>query len=175
MRRLYQFTVFVGALLICSASKTNSVDEYSLKAAYIYNFTKFIEWPQELMKQDDFIIAVDGSKEMIAALKTIAETKKIKNKKVVIKDVDNIKDNDCHIIFASKIIGKTEFKDITRSSKYAQSLIISEHDGFCEYGAVINFIQRNNKIRFEINITEANARDLKTSSQLIKVAQRICR
>lgn len=175
MRKCLQYIVLVGALFFCTASGNNSVDEYTLKAAYIYNFTKFIEWPSKVMNAEDFVIAVDGSKEMITALKSIAETKKVKNKKVVIKDVGSLGSDECHIVFASRNTSKTDFKDITRSNRFAQSLIISEHVGYCEIGAVINFINKNNKIRFEINMTEANARELKTSSQLIKVAQNICR
>lgn len=175
MRKYLQYIVSVGAMFFCTANTNNSVDEYTLKAAYIYNFTKFIEWPSKLMNAEDFVIAVDGSKEMMAALKTITETKKVKDKKIVIKELNSLGSDRCHIVFASRNISKTSFKDITRSNRFAQSLIISEHVGYCEIGAVINFINKNNKIRFEINITEANARELKTSSQLIKVAQNICR
>jgi len=174
-KRIYIVILFVVILLSSFYTvQKNDVEEYVAKAAFIYNFTKFVEWNNDA-NSESFVIGVVGESPIYSALTNIASTKKINNKKIeVVKckttDVENC---HCQILFVPENIGTKEFKDFLSALSTKNVLVITEHKGYLDYGSAINFLIVDNHIKFEINLTSLNKCNLKASAQLLKLAQSV--
>jgi hypothetical protein len=151
-----------------SATAQSANQESSLKAVFIYNFTKYIEW-DNLNDENSFIIGIMGSSALDGSIEAIAKNNFVKNKKIVLKHFSSAEDiTYCHILFvphefplAVKAIAEKADKKV---------LIISEKQGAARQGASINFIILNDKLKFEINQEAVYAAGLRASSQLLKLA-----
>jgi hypothetical protein len=153
----------------------SEVEEYQAKAAFIYNFTKFVEWEDNsLNKQPDFNIGVLGDSPIIKPLQELAGNKRINNKKINVIRYGSLNEiRNCLVLFIPDSTSPQVIKESTQSSNLKSTLIITERNGDLEYGAGINFLIVNNKIRFEINVNSLNRNNIKASSQLLKLALNI--
>jgi hypothetical protein len=146
--------------------------EYLIKAAFLYNFIKFVDWPSESFKNDaaPINLCVLGDDPFGEALDTI-RNKRVKGRRLVIKRVQRVEQIEgVHLLFISAS-EKRRVKQILRSLTDAPVLTVSEMEGFGQQGGIINFITVDNKIQFEINSDEAQQHKLKISSQLLKLAR----
>ncbi len=165
-------SIITFAVAISDAAITRNSDYSSnIKAAFIYNFTKYMNW----VSQDSttFTIAIIGDSEITTLLQEIAQKRQVEHKQIQIKHIKNTdRDFDCHILFISateklhlgNIIEKTHGKNI---------LTISEVDNALSNGVMINFINIDETIKFEINLQAMKKAQFKPSSQLLKVAARV--
>lgn len=143
--------------------------EYELMALFIQNFTNYITWPVD-SKNEKFNIIVYKHADMIVPLQKIAKSKKFKNKTVQIDEVRDISDiKKCNILIVGNI-KKADLKLIVDNPAYEGMLIVSSREGLANTGAHINFIVKNNQIRFEVNKKKINEREMIISSQLLKLA-----
>lgn len=158
-------------LFTCSFVMLSEQDdeEYSIKAAFIYKFTNYIDWgtaPQG----NEFVIGIAGSSPVMEQLTEIARTKTVKDKKIVIHQFDKLDDiTPCQILFISKR-SALHPGDVLARVAGKGTLIISEKSGYAKKGSGINFIEVDNNLKFEANPREINAAGLKASSQLLKLA-----
>lgn len=156
--------------------KRGQVDEYIAKAAFIFNFTKFVEWEKpEAKTAPTFVIGVLGDSPIQKHLINLAANKTISNKKIeVLKcDIKNPGECRCQILFVPESITTTEFKSFISEVKGNSILIVSERQGFLDQGSAINFLVIENRIKFEISIQSLNKSHIKASSQLLKLASTI--
>ena len=159
-------------LLFCclavSAAAQNGVQEANLKAAFIYNFTKYIDW-NDYDNANTFIIGVIGTSPIIASLKEIAETNTVYNKKIEIRVFNNPDEIEhCNILFIPE---KTSYPLSSILGKMDKGMLtISEEPGFARQGTVFNFVIKNGKLKFEANLKALNQADVKAGSQLLKLA-----
>lgn len=168
MKRVFLFIViFVLPFLV-----RGQVARY--KAVFTTNFIRYIGWP-DAAKQGDFIIGVVRDKEMVDYLTKLSKGKKFGFQDIVIKEFKSPTDvSYCQVLFipdninlnknASTIIDKLGGKN---------SLIITEKEGATKYGAMINFVIRDNKLKFEINKANASKFGLQISSKLENMASAI--
>jgi hypothetical protein len=177
----------------CAYGAGNS--EYQIKAAYIYNFIKFIDWSDESMPADSnsITIGIVGGDDLIKDFNPI-KSKQVKGRNIVIKQFDEIKKPNkllkknafmwkekisalkkCQVLFISIFEDeKPEIPvEILKAMKASGVLVIGEIPGFLENGGIINFIMENKKVRFEINAEAAEHNGLKISAQLLKLSKRI--
>lgn len=144
-------------------------EEYNIKAAFIYKFTDYIDW-DSLVPGDDFVIGVIGSSPITDQLNEIAKTKTVKDKKIVIRQFNKAAEiGPCHILFISQNT-LLPLADILSKIPDKGTLTISEKEGYAKKGTAINFIEVDNKLKFEANPREINDAGLKASSQLLKLA-----
>lgn len=173
LKRNYIIALLV-VLLTSSFFKIQKSDigEYTAKAAFIYNFTKFVEWNEEAENSPAFVIGVLGESPIYDALQDIAKTKKINNKTIeVVKCVAAKPENcKCHILFIPENTEPSIFKEYCKTPSLKNALIISEKQGSLDKGSAINFLIIDNRIRFEISMNTLNKCHLKASSQLLKLA-----
>lgn len=142
--------------------------EATLKAAFIYNFTKYIEWKAEDM-QSDFVIGVIGNSPVIGPLREISKTNKAKNRRIVIRYFDKPEDIvSCNLLFIPRSRGHTLESILEYTTRGI--LTISEEPGFAKAGTALNFITVGNKLKFEANLDVINEAGLSASSQLLKLA-----
>ncbi|MES2430263.1 MAG: YfiR family protein [Bacteroidota bacterium] len=162
---LKRFLFFVMiAFLSGTASAQNIEAEANLKAVFIYNFTKYVEWDTN---NGDFVIGVIGQSSVTSALNIIARNNTVKNKKIVIKVFNKPEDIEyCNILF----IPKNSFSLSSILEKTGKgTLTVSEENGYAKKGTAFNFVIVNNKLKFEANLKALYLADLKAGSQLLKL------
>lgn len=146
--------------------------EYEIKAAYIYNFINYIEWPENAFPAPGgtITIGVIGQNPFGAAL-DVLNGKQVKGRTVALKQITDAKDLDqCQIVFINSS-EKARLPELLGKLKDSRVLTVSEIDGFAEQGGIINFISEHNKVRFEINPDAARRLGLNISSELLKLAK----
>jgi hypothetical protein len=144
---------------------------YEVKAAFVYNFAKFIEWPPEAFADETvpITLCILGHSQLGNALETI-KGKPIKGRILEIKYA--AKDTSlqaCHMLFISAS-ERTHLAEIFASLKVRPVLTIGDMKRFAHTGGMINFFMTNNRIRFEINLDRAEQASLKISSKLLNLA-----
>lgn len=159
-------------LLLCCltvVTKAQSeVQEANLKAAFIYNFTKYIDW-NHYDVANYFIIGVIGSSPVITSLNEIAETNTVDDKKIEVRVFNNPDEiGFCNILFIPE---KNPFPLPTILAKMNKGMLtISEEPGFAGQGTAFNFVIKNGKLKFEANLKALSHADVKAGSQLLKLA-----
>ncbi len=149
--------------------------EYQVKAGFLFNFAKFIEWPPEKFPQSDspLIIGVVGADPFGGILEEAVGDKTINNRRMVVKHVpigDELK--KCHLLFISGS-EKDRLGAILAEVKGSNVLTVGETDKFLSRNGIINFVMVDNKVRFEINEAAASHAGLKISSKLLALAQSV--
>lgn len=178
MKRIGFHTLFRFVLVILLSgiifpsyypSDTNIDTNAKIKAMFVYNFTKYVEWPENY-RQGNFIIGIIGKNNISTELFKMAESKKAGSQLFEIKSfasADQIE--KCHILLISPEAG-ANLSEIAIKIKNYSTLLITEKAGLTKQGAAINFVIQNNKQAFELNKTNAEKHHLKVSSSLINLA-----
>jgi hypothetical protein len=163
------------ALLLggCDLAQAQSVSdgEYSVKAAFLYNFAKFVEWPSTAFTDASAPLVI-GVLEPDPFGKTLDELegKSAGSRTIAVHRLKTIKDvGKCHILFVHKALAG-ESVEVLRALSQAAVLTVSDMDRFAQRGGMIGLSTVANKIRFEINLRKAEEVGLKLSSQLLKLA-----
>ena len=159
------FFLFTG-LMPPPTEDTNA----KIKAVFLYNFTKYIEWPKTY-KEGNFIIGLYGINSSLSAeLNKMAATKSVGTQKFEIKTMSSLDGaNKCHMLFIPSTSGG-QFSEVVSKLKGQSTLIITEKPGLTKQGAAINFVVQDNKQKFELNKANAEKYDLKVSSNLASLA-----
>jgi hypothetical protein len=158
-------------LLTCSFTYPSQQEdaEYDIKAAFIYQFTNYIDW-DSLIPGDQFIIGIMGNSPVNEQLDEIARTKTVKGKKIIIRQFNKPEEiGPCHILFIPRK-AVFPFNDILAKIESKGTLTITEKAGYAKKGAAINFVEVDDKLKFEANPKIINDAGLKASSQLLKLA-----
>jgi len=146
--------------------------EYEIKAAYLYNFINYIDWPADALPPagGTIMIGIMGENPFGAALDPL-NGKQVKGRTLVVKQIAGPQDlAQCQIVFFSSS-EKPRLPELLQQLKDSQILTVSEIDGFAQRGGIINFISERNKVRFEINPDTARRLGLTISSELLKLAK----
>jgi hypothetical protein len=142
--------------------------EANLKAVFLYNFTKYIDWPN-LNNNQNFVIGVVGTAEIINALNQIAKSYRVEGKKILIlnfKKGDEI--SHCDLLFISGHSGIPVLSAISQTGR--GTLTVSEEPPGSSSGAAFNFVIKDDKLKFEASLKAINLTGLKISAQLLKLA-----
>lgn len=173
--RVIQF-VFLGLLLFRTGEDGRAQEtppsEYELKAAYLFNFMKFVEWPEEAFAKPDsaMVIGVLGDNPFGRNLEDAVRNKTINGRRLVVKKAVPLAEaHTCHVLFISTS-ERRRLSEIFETLGTASILTIGETDRFTENGGVINFVVREKKLRFQINREAARKAGLKISSKLLTLA-----
>lgn len=136
------------AFFIFSLSSIHAQEENTIAIA-IYNFTRFVDWPANDANKD-FYIDIIGHKSVHDKLKDVTAGRKVGNRNIVVRYLESVENiTTSEILF----LGFWQSKDIARvmdKIKNSRTLLITEKDGLIESGSAINFVIRNNVIKFEI-------------------------
>lgn len=148
--------------------------EYEIKAAFIYNFPRFVEWPNggdnNENERDAPAICILGEDPFEGAMESI-QGRLIEGRKMTVSRVRSIKKAaDCPILFISSS-EKERIGEIIKAIGGSGILTIGDTEGFSRQGVIINFYTEQNKVRFEINIAAARRAGITLSSKLLKLAR----
>jgi hypothetical protein len=148
--------------------------EYAIKAAYLYQFGYYIQWPAGSFadKQSPFVIGVMGEDPFGGALDEIAREKKIDGRPIVIKRFASpAAYSPCHILFVAASYDAANILPTIRKTQKFPVLLVGEKTGFALQGGTINLYIEQNKVRFEVNMEVAKQEQLKISSKLLSLAK----
>jgi hypothetical protein len=171
-----RLAIVIGAgMLACFPAmriSASNPSEYEVKAAYLYNFGRFVEWPPDvpLGTADTFTICVMGRDPFGSALDTTISGEKIGGKTVVARRISGSGEaTDCRILFVSASEDK-QVKEILSTLGKQRVLTVSDLPQFIQQGGMVQFVLVNERVRFEINLAATHEAGLNLSSQLLKVA-----
>jgi hypothetical protein len=178
-RHAFLWPCLAGALIAgvvaCASSlfaQTSKPNEYEVKATYLYNFARFVEWPAgaEAAKSDVFAICVLGHDPFGPALDAIVAGETLDGKTVQAKRISKPQDaTNCRVLFISAS-EDSRLKDILTAFDKAGVLTVSDIPQFSQRGGMIQFVSTDKRIRFEVNLSNAGDAGLMLSSELLKVA-----
>lgn len=168
--RLYRcFLGLLPALTLCAAP----VDEYQVKAAFIYNFARFVEWQPEIFRgeKDPIRICVLGHDPFGGSLSSTVEHKAVDGRLFAVGDVATPAEAaGCQVLFVSSSERK-RIAAILSAIPTAGVLTIGEVEGFTHEGGIVNFKLENGKVRFEVNVEAAARARLRISSKVLELAE----
>jgi len=143
--------------------------DYKFERTFIYNFTKYIQWPPS-QQSGDFVIGVYGESPIYAQLELMAQSRTAGSQKFKIKKLSSVNEiKGLHMLFVPKA-KNGEFDSILGKIGGNSTLVITEGDGMAGKGSCINFIYIDGKPRFELNKGAADKSKLKVSSELMRLA-----
>ncbi|MDP9053541.1 MAG: YfiR family protein [Acidobacteriota bacterium] len=164
------------AVPLC-AIQGQPVDEYQVKAAFIYNFAKFVQWPAGAFQNatEPVAICIAGMDPFGKSLEETVSGRSIEGRNLVVRHVSTVKQSaGCHILF----FGGTDDKRLgawLSEIRTAGILTIGESDNSSTDGVVINFRLDDGRIRFDINIEAGENEKLRISSRLLSLARNVAR
>ncbi len=169
-------TLLLAALIVLAgprAQADSTVAEYQLKAAYLFNFAKFTEWPAAALAAGAPVtVCVTGRDPFGDALVGI-ETKTVQNHPVRVRRGVRIDDlRGCHLLF----VGDGEERrlpELFRNAEAASALTLGDSEGFVDHGGTIGLVTRDNRILFDVNMDSARRAGLRLSSQMLKLARTV--
>jgi hypothetical protein len=162
-----------AGLLLCCIARPQVSDEYRVKAAFVYNFTKFVEWPAQSFKspQDPMSICTIGKNPFGDALTEAIHGKPVNGRAVEIRAVENPEDAcTCQILFIRSSERK-RLRSILDKIAGRSVLTVGEMDTFAMEGGIINLKFDGDKIRIQVNLQAAERQHLTISSHLLNLAQ----
>jgi hypothetical protein len=165
-----KLVLILVSLLILNSGFKIAVDTNSkMKAIFIMNFTKGIEWPASY-REGNFVVGVVGNSPLYNELIKMSRTKKVANQSLEIRKFDAVNDiGKCHILYVSEN-KSPEIANVVSKVKPNSTLIITAKAGLVEKGSGINFIVKNNRQKFELNKKNVEKYKLKVSSNLEALA-----
>jgi hypothetical protein len=148
-------------------------NEYQVKAAFVFNFAKFVEWPPDAFTDGGapLVLGIIGDDPFGSAIEQTINGRTVNGRRLIIKrfrQSDNLR--ACHIL----LISSSERKQLTKiidSINEASILTIGETPQFTQQGGVIKFVIQEDKLRFEINAAAAGRARLKISSKLLALSK----
>ncbi len=140
-----------------------------IKAIYIYNFTKYIEWP-ESYKEGNFVIGFLGSNSALLSKLSEIATKKVGSQNIEIRNITNVQNADKFNIIYILSDNSAQLSEVLSKVKGKSTLIVTDKPGLAKQGAGINFVVVENKQKIELNKVNIEKYKLKVASTLVDMA-----
>ena len=169
-----QTGMMLGLLSISiSCALAQSIDEYQAKAAFLFNFAKFVEWPAGAVgtENDPIRICVLGPSPFGSSLENLLRGKDIAGRPLLaVKAADLREASSCQILFVAASECK-RFKPMAAELSAANVLTVGESESFLSLGGIVNFKVEDGRIRFDIRLAAADQAKLRISSKLLSLAR----
>jgi len=168
-------TITILTATIAAQTDDQAALERNVKAAFIYKFTNYIEWPQNSFSQPDtpLTIAVMGDDQLAAELNQLVSGRIVNGRPIAVRKIQDIEPSIAiNILF----VGHNEsarLNEVVGALQARPILIVTESEGSLTQGSIINFLVIDGHVRFEIAQNSAEKRGLKLSSRLLAVAQNV--
>ncbi|MBI3804694.1 MAG: YfiR family protein [Nitrospirae bacterium] len=165
------FLIWVQTLVSVEAQSIPP-SEYQVKAAFLYNFAKFVEWPTETLNGGEpFVIGILGRDPFNGFIDEAISGKSVRDRPIVVKRFSKIEEAaGAQILF----ISGSEGEKVGRLLKHLDRtpiLTVSDLKRFAEQGGMIQLVMDENRVRFAVNLTAVERTGLKPSSQLLRLAR----
>ena len=153
----------------------SSLSEYQVKALFLFNFAKYVEWPVEAFSTSNapIIIGIVGISPCGEHLQRAVQGKQVAGRSIVIRQVEKPEEmSQCHMLF----IGDSEKRrlgELLDQVRDRPVLTVGESDRFAQQGGVIGFVKKEGKVRLEIDLKAGRQARLEISSKLLSVADTV--
>ena len=170
----FLFALAAGVLFCAiGAAQSDQPSEYEVKAAFLFNFTKFVEWPDGSFDgpHAPIVIGIIGDDPFGDSLTRIVAGQQVQGRSVVIRKARFGEDlRHCHVLFISAS-ERQRSAQILAGLRDASVLTVSDIDGFAEAGGSMQFVMQENRVRFLVNLDAATQSKLRVSAKLLALAQ----
>jgi YfiR/HmsC-like len=159
-------------LLALAVPAAAQAPEYDLKAAFLFNFAKFVEWPASAFagEQSPLTICVYGEDPFGPNLDAVVQGERVGERSLLVQRPDSLDDlGECHVLFVSRS-EKDRLGEVMAEVEGDPVLTVADTDGFLRAGGIINFILESSKVRFLIDQEAAERSGLRISSKLMRLA-----
>ena len=159
----------VAAALVLTATlqAQDTTLEYRVKAAYLFNFARFVEWPAGALGSGPLRICVAGRNPFGTSLEETVHGEQIAGRPIAVRVILE-PEPGCHIVFIARGAATTAY---LRAYQGTPVLTVGETEGFLNLGGMINFVLEGNNVRFEIGSEAAHHHRLRISSRLLRLAR----
>lgn len=195
---MIKFKVYIlGALLLTASAIADAKDkpvqatEHQIKAAFLYNFAQFTDWPKDKIAEPNTItIGLLGGRQFDNAFDPVKD-KTVRNNRLIIKNFGMFRQSfpqddagklqfanyieqlrKCHVLFICDS-ERENFKAIIDAVKGHSVLTVGETEDFLDFGGIITFIPGTEKPVFEVNLVTCEREDLKIRSNVLRLARKV--
>lgn len=167
--------LFALPLREAPAAANSPVPEARLKAAFLYQFVGYVEWPPEALPAQGapFTIGVVGGEELARELRQTVKGRSAHGRPIEVKRLDAGDTLDGVQLLFIGADRRQRLEELVPSARRGAVLVVTESEGALDAGSVINFLIADQRIRFEVSLAAAEQSGLKLSSRLLDVAQRV--
>lgn len=163
-----------AALLLAPPARgaPDAPTEWEVKAAYLYNFTRFVEWPENAMPSPSapFVVGVFGPDPFGRAIDATFAGKAVGTHPIVVRRLESPEEApSVQILFLPAPLEREALRAL-RAAQGKPVLVVSDADGTSPRGVILAFRLRDNRVRFQVNLAPAREAGLRISSQLLKLA-----
>jgi TonB family protein len=154
-------------------AQAQNASEYAVKAAYLYNFAKSAEWPENSLANSAPLVigVVAGDDEFIDTLRRTVAGRTAGMHAITIKRADSIADMDfCHMLFFRSSAGRKRTEAAIVALASASILLVGEDESFLRQGGMINLVLKNGTVRFEVDLAAVERANLHLSPELLALA-----
>lgn len=171
--RLVLLLLISFAAVASVRAQDSAPTEYQLKAVFLYNFAKFIDWPPGSFAtpQSPFLICILGADPFGSAIDDTLKNKTVGDRPLVVERAkESAEVRHCQIVFISAS-EKHRLPEILIALQGANALVVGDTDGFADTGGTVQLMLEQNHIRFAINTNAADSAGLRISSKLLALAK----
>jgi hypothetical protein len=177
------FLLALASLTVCvvtvvearssDAAGNEAFDEYKVKAAFLFNFVRFVDWPAPAFDHPaaPIVLGIVGQDPFGDGIDRLVDGKTVNGRPLMVRRIRGAADvAGCHVLFVSGTdrVGATK---VLTAVHRAPVLTIGEAEGFADAGGIINFTREGRYVRFEINVNAASRAGLTLSSKLLRLAR----
>lgn len=165
------FATFCISRLGAAVASESATLEYDVKAAFLLNFTKFIEWPASAFAAADapLTICILGDDPFGPAINEIVAGESVNGHRIAVERIQTDRKKSCQVVYVAS--GETIPQALTTAGSAV--LTVGEGDPFLKQGGIIGFVIDNRHVRFDIKLKAATNAGLKLSSKLLSVARSV--
>lgn len=166
-------------MLACAGTRPRAQEaqltEADLKAAFLYNFAKFVDWPKDAFARDDspIVVGIFGDEEFINTLRKLLQDKRAHGRGFTVRKVVNGQEaRNCQLLFFREAESR-KLGTLLDSIRRLPILTVGESSDFLDTGGMLNLFFEDKQLRFEVNPAPAETAKLTISSQLMRLAKNI--
>jgi hypothetical protein len=162
-------------LLSAAAPGQRAITEYEVKAAYLYNFAQFVEWPADAFgsANEPLTICIAGDNVFDTALSNAIGGKTVSRRSLAVREIADLKQHPkCHVVFVSSTETR-RMKAVLAEFRGRSVLTVGESEDFLAAGGIVNLKLHDGRVRFDISVKAAEAAGLRISSKLLRLAENI--
>ncbi len=157
------------------ADDVDRQDEYDVKAAFLYHFGRYVEWPKDSSagSPEFFVIGILGNAPFGGVLEEIAAKKTMGGRKIVVRRFASFAEYrpPCHILFVSRSLSLEQQTRVAKEVSLFGVLLVGETPGFADIGGAVNFFNNGGRVRFEVNSEAAKRSQLRMDAKLLSLGK----
>ena len=166
-------TLIVALAAMEGASAQQAATESAVKAAFLYKFAGYVEWPSTAFPAPDtpLVIAVANADEVAGELERLVPGRNVNGHPVFVKRVRDENLRGVHVLFVGR--GAAAAQAMVRAGQQQGALVVTETDKGLELGSAINFVPVEDRIGFDVSLDSAEKAGLRISARMLPVARKV--